>query len=213
MKPVFPLGAVAGLSALEHLINKTLQLDPVTLDKLQLLEHKTLLLHLTQPEVVLGVTWIDGRIVLKGLPEQVDASLMATLPAALALLTHKDKIAALQSGDVTISGDTALLQQTLAILQDAELDWESVLTDKLGTVAGHALGQGIRTFFSWAKDTNQRFSRNAAEYVTEEARLVVSAAEVEVFCEDVTSLQLDMDRLNARIEQLEPASDTSNHGS
>ena len=202
MMSALPLGAMAGLSALEHIINRTLQLDPPTLSRLQVLEDRVLLLHLTQPEMVLGVTWANDRVLLKSLPEQVDASLKATLPACLLLLTSRDKMAALHANDIEIAGDTGLIQTVTFILQEAELDWESLLTDRLGSVAGHALGQGIRTIFGWAKDTNQRFTRNAAEYMTEEARLVVSEAEIDMFCEDVTALQLDVDRLNARVEQL-----------
>ncbi len=202
MMSAVPLGAMAGLSALEHIINCTLQLDPPTLYKLEVLEDKVLLLHLSQPEMVLGVTWANERVILKSLPEQVDASLKASLPACLSLLTSKDKMAALHANNVEIAGDTALIQAVTLILQEAELDWESLLTDRLGSVAGHALGQGIRTIFGWAKDTNQRFTRNAAEFMTEEARLVVSETEIDIFCEDVTALQLNLDRLQARVQKL-----------
>ena len=71
---------------------------------------------------------------------------MLSAPASslLRLSLAKDKTAVLHRPEVTLSGDSAVLLELAAILQDLELDWEYELSHWLGPVASQLLGGHLR---------------------------------------------------------------------
>ena len=67
----------------------------------------------------------------------------------------------------------------------------------------HQLGQIARQSKGWLDDTAHAMRLNTQEYLQEEARLVPAEAELKAYLDAVDDLRMDVDRLEARLKQLE----------
>jgi len=106
------------------------------------------------------------------------------------------------SGDVSISGDVDLGRQVNTLLDELNIDWEEHLSHLLGDVLSHEIGSRVREFGGWARQTLETLSQDSSEYLHEEARLLISRAELEPFLADIDVIRNDVSRLEKRIERL-----------
>ena len=88
------------------------------------------------------------------------------------------------------------------LLVAARPDWEEELSQIIGDVAAHQVGNFFRNFGQWTRQTGDTVARNFGEFLSEESRDVPTDWEVEKFCSDVDTLRDDVDRLLARIDRL-----------
>ncbi|MFK8068725.1 MAG: SCP2 domain-containing protein [Gammaproteobacteria bacterium] len=112
-------------------------------------------------------------------------------------------------GDVEISGDLALGQHLQQMVARLDLDWEELLSHKVGDVAAHQIGNAIRSFTGWAKESHSSMEQNISEYLRIEAELTPQRAEIDGFMDDVDELRNDVDRLEQRIARLQTSQTTS----
>jgi ubiquinone biosynthesis protein UbiJ len=105
-------------------------------------------------------------------------------------------------GELEIEGDVALGQRLQHILQDIDLDWEEQLARLTGDAVAHELGRVARAAFAWHRQAIHTLGLNTTEYLQEEARILPTRAEVQIFLDAVDVLRSDVDRLGARVERL-----------
>jgi ubiquinone biosynthesis protein UbiJ len=101
-----------------------------------------------------------------------------------------------------VEGDIQLVQQFAKLLTDMQIDWEEHLSHKVGDVIAHKLCYAVKkgqqgTFAQLAKVQKQ-----TALYVTEEIKIAPSALEVAYFCDQVTSLEMQTEKLSKLMEKL-----------
>ena len=75
-----------------------------------------------------------------------------------------------------------------------------------GDVAGFQIARGVRKALAGVRDGAKAFARDTADYLSEEGRVIVPKAEVDVFLDDVDALRERADRLDARVKRLAAAS-------
>jgi ubiquinone biosynthesis accessory factor UbiJ len=114
----------------------------------------------------------------------------------------RDKTAILHGPDVTLEGDSAVLMDLAAVLQDLDLDWEYELSRWLGPVATQLIGGHLRSRSRWYQQGFASLNQNLAEYLSEESRTLVGQREAQARFRELDQLKLDLERLEARFERL-----------
>jgi ubiquinone biosynthesis protein UbiJ len=125
----------------------------------------------------------------------------------LALIAGTSGEQAIRDGSLELTGDVEAAQAFQTLLGFAAPDIEEELSGVIGDVAAHRLGETARGVRNWARAARSTMASNIREYVQEESRDVPSRYETERFSSRVDSLRDDVDRLEARLNRLNPLSD------
>lgn len=110
-----------------------------------------------------------------------------------------------------LSGDTELARQFSELLKAIDLDWEEHLAQRVGDVLAHQIGEGVRSLFSWGQSVGGSVTRDVAEYVREEAQQTPHPDEVAEFFDDVDDLRHAVERLEARLQNVQAALSPQDH--
>lgn len=111
--------------------------------------------------------------------------------------------ALLQSGAVRIDGDAEVAQRFAELLRCLRPDVESELARLTGPVPAHLLAGGIQALRRRGRQLWETQSRNAADWLAHERRTLVSAPEAEHRYRVIEAARERLDRLDARLQQLE----------
>ena len=146
---------------------------------------------------------IAGRILpTTDTPGAVEAGAVFYIDRALAGPGAEDRI---RAGSVRISGDAETAQSFRKLFEAARPDFEEELSRVVGDAAAHHLANVARGALDFGRRAFATLALNVGEYLTEESRDLPARAEVEAWLEGVDRLREDVDRLEARIRQVELA--------
>ena len=195
-------------ASLEAAFNAWLQLEASThgqaLNRLQALQGKLIRLHITNPDMQFDILPTTERIrVSTDYAAEPDVTITGSALGFMRLAAAEDSGKAMLAQGVTIAGDTGLGMQFSQILREVNIDWEELASRAVGDVMAHQLGQITRQSKGWLDDTAHAMRLNTQEYLQEEARLVPAEAELKAYLDAVDDLRMDVDRLEARLKQLE----------
>lgn len=200
------------LASVEHGLNRVLRLDSTALPRLAALEGKVIAIDCLQPALQLYILPDeDGLLLAAHWESEADCTLRAPASSLVQLALAKDKTAVLHSPQVQLHGDSAVLLDLVAVLQDLELDWEYELSRWLGPVPTALLAGHLRLRARWTRQGLARFSQNLSEYLAEESRTLVGRREAEAAFSELDSVKVDVERLEARIRRLARSLDTSDN--
>jgi ubiquinone biosynthesis protein UbiJ len=132
----------------------------------------------------------------------VDASITGA-PLSLLGLAGEDPQAVITRGDVKIEGDAQIAQQFRELAMLMRPDLEAVLGRLVGRSGAHIAMRGLRAAGDWARASAWTAAQNVAEYLAHERGDLVSRPEGEHFLRAVDQLREQLDRLDARLRQLE----------
>jgi ubiquinone biosynthesis accessory factor UbiJ len=102
--------------------------------------------------------------------------------------------------EVTVEGNMDTARQVQQLLKALDPDWEEALAGITGDAVARGVGSAARQGLSWGRETGDALSRNLAEYLRDELRVVPDRSEVEAFMDAVDRLRDDVDRLAARLD-------------
>lgn len=199
----------AALTAtLETAFNTWLKLDADThgnaLARLQALQGKLICLHVSNPDLRLYfLPTADNVRVTTDYDAEPDVTIHGSALALMRLSAAEDTGKAMLEQGIKIEGDMALGNRFSQILREIEVDWEELLSRAVGDVLAHQIGQLARDTKSWLDDSAHAMRLNTQEYLQEEARLLPADAEIRRYLDEVDTLRMDVDRLEARIKRLE----------
>lgn len=114
--------------------------------------------------------------------------------------------AAIQHGEVALSGDALVAQDFQKLLQYGRPDLEEELAVIVGDVAAHGIGEFFRGIGEWGHEARSTMRENVAEYLQEESRTVPTRDEVDAFQDAVDTLRDDVARFEARLKAVDTAS-------
>lgn len=184
-------------------IKKYLALDPTCLAKLDTLGHKCLKISLESINVDFYII-IDQGIHLARYYDGTPNTHIAGKPHnLLKLLIRKKTTGKLVAEGVAISGDLDLAQDLMRIIQAMDIDWHGFLSKFTGDMTAYQLLQQAKTFKEFLKKARHSVKENTSEYLIEEARLLVPKLEISNYCNAVTNLRHDVERLQARTQRLQ----------
>jgi len=194
---------VAALNALEQAINRALEMDDATRERLVALQPTVFHVRCTVPDLQMYIVPENDRISLYGhYEEKATCSVSGAASDYIALVAAKDKASALVNGNLKISGDSSKLLELEKIISVLDVDWEARLALFIGDAPAHQLGRIARSAEKWRKSAHTSFERHLGEFIKEEARLSPPPLEVEDFFADLQQLAVRTDRAEAAIRRL-----------
>ena len=198
------------LASVESGVNRILRLDSTALARMRPLTGKVIAVECASPALHLFILPSDeGLLLAAQWAADADCTLRAPASSLLHLALSKDKTAVLHGPQVDLEGDSHVLMELAAILQDLELDWEFELSRWIGPVATALIAGRVRSRASWYQHGFASLNQNLAEYLSEEARTLVGEREAQARFAELDQLKLDLDRLEARVERLSRSLNTS----
>lgn len=190
--------------ASQKLLTPSLQDNPVTQAKLAKLSGKTIAFHLKKiNQTFYFLPNEHGLEIENDQPEKIDVTISAKPSTILKIARDGMDDADLEAGELEIKGDAITGQRFAALLNELNIDWEELLSQRIGDVPAHVLASGISKLMAWSKDTHATMKQNMSEYLVEEARLAASRVAVEKYLDQVDELRNDVARLSARVTQLQ----------
>ncbi|MNQ80576.1 SCP-2 sterol transfer family protein [compost metagenome] len=191
------------LAGIELGLNRVLTLDSTALPRMARLEGSVIEVDCQNPALTLFLLpGGDGLKLSAHWAAPADCRLRAPAGSLLRLAGSKDKTSILHSQDVTLEGDSGVLLELAAILQDLELDWEYELSRWLGPVGTQLLAGHLKSRAGWAGQGLDSLRQNLADYLAEESRTLVGRREADARFSELDRLKLALDRLDARVERL-----------
>ncbi|MBN8712568.1 MAG: SCP2 sterol-binding domain-containing protein [Xanthomonadales bacterium] len=195
-----PLRKLAG-RALQGALAHALALDPDTRRELATLDGRSVQMHLRGPELAFAVTATDGG--LRVGPAQGEESLrVATTPGALLALAFKRDDGHIAPGKIDISGDAGLARQLEKLLRNFAPDVEEAFTRVFGDVLGVPVARVAHGALRHVRDSAEHLREDGADWLRDEARLVMGPGELEGFLDEVDAVRERSERLQARVARL-----------
>jgi ubiquinone biosynthesis protein UbiJ len=138
----------------------------------------------------------DGRLQAGG--ETPSLVLQAGPGALLALARGEEEfLRAVQT-----SGNARLAQEVASLARHLRWDLEEELSRLLGDVAAHRVAGAARSLAAWQVEAARRIAASAADFLAEEARLLVRREEQAGHSRAVAELRDALARLEKRIDRL-----------
>ncbi|MDY6829222.1 MAG: hypothetical protein SV583_07575 [Pseudomonadota bacterium] len=193
-------------TAIEGLLRHALGQSPNAQKQLGQLIGRPLDVHCLAPPVAVRLTANLQGIGLEAVEgPSAPARVQFSNPDLLrTLVTAEPPLAALHA-----QGDVELASDWQRLLTELDLDWEALLALGVGDIGAHQLGRGLRAGWRWLRQHRERTDFILREYLHEETAPLVTGAAAETFFSTVDAVQLQTDRLEARLaalrEALEPA--------
>jgi len=190
---------------IETILNKTLSLDPKASTFLNKLEgnclelkikvfhiHKRFFVHFTQNLVQISSIHENPPNVI------VQGPIHAFLNYAITKDSH-------QSADLGLSfeGDTEILKTIQEWFLTLDIDWEEPLSYWTGDVIAHQIMKSIHYAKKRQNELLKSTRDSVSEYLKEESLLFPPRVEIEKFLNEVDIVRAGVDRLEAKIEQLQ----------
>lgn len=200
-----PLRRLVG-SVLERAFNHAVKLDPETQAALGKLDGRRIGVHLRGAEIAFDVAVRQGALRVEpprseGDPQgRTDLRVAATPGALLAIALSPG--GETPPGKVDIAGDAELARRVEKLAREFAPDFEAAFANVFGEVAGVAIARALRGAKQWASRGAQNAAQDSADWLRDEARLVVPRGELDDFLDDVDALRERVERLNARVNGL-----------
>lgn len=192
------------LSTIEVAIQQWIKLDSRSGKSLEALDDRVICLHITGLDLYLYfLPNHDGMMVLGNYGESADTTIHVSAMNLIRLGLSADSAAVILETDTRVEGNVGLATHFSAILKNARIDWEEILSKYVGDIIAHQSASVSKTAVGWIKDSAQAMNLNISEYLTEESRISVSESEVNHYLNQVDELRSDADRLSARIHRLQ----------
>ena len=194
------------IGALQRAVAGVLALDPAIRVKLKDLDGRAVSLTIAKPAIRLlaRVHSDELRFALSEASDVADLSVSTDLSSLLqmgfARLTGAKP--SLGVGKIHISGDAELARQLQQITDKFDPDWDAPIIAALGDVIGFQVARGARKALNFAKESAASLANAGSEYLREESRDVISAAELDGFYDDVDQLRDQVARVEQRFSAL-----------
>ena len=215
--------SILALGAAERFIHHVIDLDAISRIQLNQLQGKTLRVVIDSPQLSVDVFFDDGKVRLEPTAtghsaqpsifeqrpfDQADSSAEATATlhvkntAELLKLLFADDI-----GTIPVQGDYHLLQDLQRIIAQAEPDLASHLSPWIGPALAHELGK-IQLAPKHLKRSLQSHLFFAEDTLKEDTGLLAPRWQMDDLNQDTRLLNQNLDRAEAKIQQLQAKIDT-----
>jgi ubiquinone biosynthesis protein UbiJ len=105
--------------------------------------------------------------------------------------------------DVSITGNLDLGQQVIDLFDRLDIDWEEITARFVGDVPAHHIGKLVKKVKEFTQQTQQVMTQQVSEFIHEEIPLFPPVEALKDFFQEIDTVRLDADRLEARIKRLQ----------
>jgi ubiquinone biosynthesis accessory factor UbiJ len=195
MKPLF-------LTSLTKAMNAYLNLDPESKQRLHKLQGKIITIEFLPFHFIFQCLFSEHGIDIKTDDLlKADTTIRGTPMQMLGVMITKDNRHRFFADDLKIEGNAELGQQVTELFDELQIDWEEHLSRLVGDVPAHHIGRLIQNIGSWLHNTEQSVTQDTSDYLHEEAAWFPSDVALQDFYDEIDTLRMDVDRIEARIKQ------------
>ena len=185
-------------------VNAMLRLDPASEKRLHKLQGVVVGVEILPFHFMLQMLVNDNALhVQEEAVLQPDVIIRGTPLQMTALALNQNQKQKFFADDIEIEGNADLAQDVLHLFNHLHIDWEELLSNFIGDVPAYHTSQFARRAHKWLRDVEQSFTQNVSEYVQEEKQWLPTREALQDFFDDVDSLRLDVDRVEARVRELQ----------
>lgn len=193
------------LIALQKAMNHALALDPETKPRIGALKGKAIKIIVSPLDIHFFMHFQGDSIAL--LANYVDEPNTTIRSSPLGLirlsLLPSSKVRSLFNDQIQISGDTELGQAVKQLFDELDIDWEGHLAHFTGDVAAHQIGRLVKRGMRFKDSLKTSLTHNLSDYIQEETNLTPPTAAIRDFMDDIDDLRLEVERLEASVNQFE----------
>lgn len=148
-------------------LNRALEYDLQTPQKLSGVAGKSLLIESTAPRFTVSLLFTESQLIIMPSDEcSAPAMLSGTAPALIRLLLAGD-VEAADRCQVDVNDDDELIHTLLSLSREIDIDWEALLAEHTGDVAAHLVGESLRKAQQFQQDIVARSKSGWATYKTD----------------------------------------------
>lgn len=198
--PIKPL-VTAGI---KNVLNAFLYRAPALKTARQRLNGKVLRIVLKEFSTPLVLVFSERQLDVLGEWEgTADCSVITHMNVLPKLRDRQQMTALIRSGELEVEGDIQVVQNFVALSDQAEFDPAELLAPYIGDIAAEGISKTLRTGSALLRKGLLRQQRYAAEVLTEEWRMAPGPLEVAWFAEETAAVERAVDALTKRLEKLE----------
>ena len=198
--PIKPL-VTAGI---ENVLNAFLYRAPALKTARQRLNGKVLRIVLKEFSTPLVLVFSERQLDVLGEWEgEADCSVITHMSVLPKLRDRQQMTVLIRSGELEVEGDIQVVQNFVALSDQAEFDPAELLAPYIGDIAAEGISKTLRTGSAFLRKGLLRQQRYAAEVLTEEWRMAPGPLEVAWFAEETAAVERAVDVLTKRLEKLE----------
>jgi ubiquinone biosynthesis protein UbiJ len=191
------------LPALSKAVNTALALDPESGQRLKKLQGKVITIEFLPVRFTFQCVFTAAGIEIQKEQQLASEAVIRGTPLQmLGAMLSKDNRQRFFAEDLIIEGNAELAQQVVDLFDEMEIDWEEQISRVVGDVPAYHAGRLLRGATQWLRKTTDSLSENVNEYVHEEARWVPAREALQDYFNDIDALRMDVDRAEARIQNL-----------
>ena len=185
-----------------QLINRTLELDPESLEKLTPLAGKVLAVEWRSLNITVYVYIHTSGVRLSFQHSaEPDTLLSSNTPFSMLRLLAQPNHPEL-SGEINVVGDVQFAQQIHIIFSGLAIDWEEQLAKFVGDGPASHAGKTAEGLKKAMRNMHSNMQENTKEFLQRETSHLPERAAVEDFLRNVDQLRNDVERAGARIKRL-----------
>ena len=132
---------------------------------------------------------------------QTDCFIRLNISALKELQNNHQLTHLIKTEQLEVKGDIQLVQQFAQLLTEMDIDWEELLSSKIGDVLAHKFCYHSKLAQQGLSSQLKKIEQHCAQFLTEELKLAPSSLEVVYFCEQVADISMQTKRLEERIQQ------------
>lgn len=190
---------------LETAINRLLDLDENTPERLERLEGRMLQLDIEGIGITLFFAFNGQHVEVGTKSEHEPDTVISGSPYALFSMAVPDEIGnwGTPESRVTITGDANLARDLERLFSRLDPDWEGRLSRIFGDVWGHQVAAGLRAGAEQARESAESAGDMISEYLQRGQGPLLRPEEIEGFARDVDDTRAAVERLETRIRRME----------
>lgn len=148
-------------------LNRALEFDPQTPQKLSKLAGKSLLIESTAPRFCVCILFTETQLMIMPSDEcSAPSMLSGTAPALLRFLLAGDVDAAGKC-QIELCDENELIPTLLDLSHQIDIDWEALLAEHTGDVAAHLVGGLLRNAQQFQRDISTRSKEGWSTFSTD----------------------------------------------
>lgn len=189
-------------ATLEKIANQALAMNVEGTQRLEVLNLKTLSLHLSELNFPISITFESEKVLVSSLDSASDCRIHTSINTLMLLQKEQQLTELIKQDKLDIQGDIKVAQQVAAIAEHLQIDWDSQISAHIGDYATYKLkqlGQGIAQKVKFAQ---QQISADSSEWLLHEAKLVVTKSDIHHFNTQVNLVSQSTQALALRIDKL-----------
>jgi ubiquinone biosynthesis accessory factor UbiJ len=191
------------LPVLESAINRLIEQDPKTHQAITELDQKTFSLNITDLNLKMFMHIRQHSVCLYShWDEKVDTAISGKLLGLMGTALQRGDTSALFDHSVTISGNLKAGETIKNILSQIDIDWEHLLAQKVGGPLACQLSKTGSKARAFIKARSHSLKNQLQDYLHKEITVGVNAQQVKDFKNDVHTIRMATERLEAKLQQL-----------